>query len=85
MEKLIKYAIIKTYCLRNYCQDTPKRAQVHAEEGAVSINTKVKSEDTEITDTRNLDIFGRLVSPHPEINIGPGCIKISHRKHMKRN
>ena len=30
----------------------PKRA-VHAEGGAVSINTDVKSEDTEITDMRN--------------------------------
>ena len=38
--------------MRHCCQDTPKRA-VHAERGAVSINTEVKSEDTEITDTRN--------------------------------
>ena len=53
MEKLIKNTIIETYCLRHCCQDTPKRA-VHAEGGAVSINTKkVKSEDTEITDARN--------------------------------
>ena len=48
----MKNTIIKTYCLRHCCQGTPKRA-VHAEGGAVSINTKVKSEDTEITDTRN--------------------------------
>ena len=58
MEKLIKNTIVKTYCLGQCCQDTPKRA-VHAEGGAVSINTKVKSEDTEINDMRNPDI--RLV------------------------
>ena len=52
MEKLIKDTINKTYCLRLCCQGTPKRA-VHAEGGAVSINTKVKYEDTEITDSRN--------------------------------
>ena len=52
MKKLIKNAIIETYCVKHCCQDTPKRA-VHAEGGAVSINTKIKSEDTEITDTRN--------------------------------
>ena len=52
MEKLIKNAIVKTYCLKHCSQDTPKRA-VHAEGGAVSINTKVKYEDTEITDARN--------------------------------
>ena len=52
MENLIKNTITKTYCLRHCCQGTPKRA-VHGEGGAVSINTKVKSEDTEITDTRN--------------------------------
>ena len=52
MEKLIKNTIIKTYCLRHCCQGTPKRA-VHAKGGAVSIITKAKSEDTEITDSRN--------------------------------
>ena len=52
MEKLTNNTIIKTYCLRHCCQGTPKRA-VHAEGGAVSINTKVKSEDTENTDARN--------------------------------
>ena len=52
MEELIKNTIIETYCLRHCCQDTAKRA-VHAEGGAVSIKTKVKSEDTEITDARN--------------------------------
>ena len=52
MKKLIKNTIIKTYCLRICCQGTPKRA-VHAEGRAVSINTKVKSEDTKITDSRN--------------------------------
>ena len=52
MEKLIENTIIKTFCLRHCYQGTPKRA-VHAEEGAVSISTKVKSEDTEITDARN--------------------------------
>ena len=52
MEKLIKNTIIETYCLRHCCKDTPKRA-VHAEGGALSINTEVKSEDTEIPDTRN--------------------------------
>ena len=51
-EKLIKNTIIETYCLRICCQGTSKRA-VHAEGGAVSINTKIKSEDTEITDSRN--------------------------------
>ena len=48
----MKNTIITTYCLRHCCQGTPKRA-VHAEGGAVSINTKVKSENTEITDARN--------------------------------
>ena len=52
VEKLIKNTIIETYCLRHCRQDTPKRV-VHAKGGAVSINTKVKSEDTEITDSRN--------------------------------
>ena len=52
VDKLINNTIIETYYLRHCCQDTPKRA-VHAEGGAVSINTKVKSEDTEITDARN--------------------------------
>ena len=52
MEKLIKNTIIKTYCLRHCCQGTPKRA-VHAEGGGVSMDTEEKSEDTEITDTRN--------------------------------
>ena len=52
MKKLIKNTTTETYCVRHCCQDTPKRA-VHAEGGAVSINTDVKSEDTEITDTRN--------------------------------
>ena len=42
----------ETYCVRHCCYDTPKRA-VHAEEGAVSINTDIKYEDTKITDTRN--------------------------------
>ena len=42
----------ETYCVRHCCYDTPKRA-VHAEGGAVSINTDIKSEDTKITDTRN--------------------------------
>ena len=52
MKRLIKNAIFETYCVRHCCQDTPKRA-VHAEGGAVSINTEVKSEDTEIDDTIN--------------------------------
>ena len=52
VEELIKNTIIKTYCLRICCQGTPKRA-VHAEGGAVSINTKAKSEDTETTGSRN--------------------------------
>ena len=52
MEKLIKNTIIKICCLRHCCQDTPKHA-VHAEGGPISINTKVKSEDTEITDARD--------------------------------
>ena len=52
VEKLTRNIIINTYCLRHCCQDTPKHA-VHAEGGAVSINTKVKYEDTEITDARN--------------------------------
>ena len=58
MEKLIKNTITKTYCLRQCCRDTPKRA-VHAEGEAVSMNTKVNSEDKEINDMRNPDI--RLV------------------------
>ena len=52
MEKLLKNTIIEAYCLRHCCKDTPQRA-VHAEGGAISINTKVKYEDTEITDARN--------------------------------
>ena len=40
VEKLIKNMIIKTYCLRHCRQGTPTRA-VHAEGGAVPINTKV--------------------------------------------
>ena len=52
MKKLIKNAIIETFCVKHCCQDTPKRA-VHAEGGAVLINTKIKSEDTEITDARS--------------------------------
>ena len=51
-KKLIKNTTSETYCVRHCCSDTPKRV-VHAEGGAVSINTDVKSEDTEITDTRN--------------------------------
>ena len=51
-KKLIKNTISETYCVRHCCQDTPKRA-VQAEGRAVSINTDVKYEDTEITDTRN--------------------------------
>ena len=50
MEKLIKNTIIETYCLRHCRQGAPTRA-VHAEGGAVPINTNVKSEDTEITDS----------------------------------
>ena len=51
VKKLIKDITSETYCVRHCCRDTPKRA-VHAEGGAESINTDVKSEDTEITDTR---------------------------------
>ena len=51
MNKLRNNKIIETYCVKHCCQDTPKRA-VHAEGRAVSINAKIKSEDTEITDTR---------------------------------
>ena len=61
MEKLViknTITIIKTYCLKLCCQGTPQRA-VHAEGGAVSINTKVKSEDTESTDSRNHRHGGR--------------------------
>ena len=49
MKKLIKNTTSETYYVRHCCQDTPKRA-VHAEGGAVTINTKVKSEDIEIAD-----------------------------------
>ena len=52
MGKLINNTTIKSYCLGLCCQGTPKRA-VHAEGGAISINTKVKFEDTEITVSRN--------------------------------
>ena len=38
--------------MRHCCQDTPTRA-VYAEGGVVPINTDVKSEGTEITDTKN--------------------------------
>ena len=51
-KSLIKNTASETYCVRHCCQDTPKRA-VHAEGGAVSINTDEKSENTEITATRN--------------------------------
>ena len=50
MEKLIKNTINYFLLLRHCRQDTPKRG-VHAEGGAVSINAKVKSEDTEIADS----------------------------------
>ena len=49
---LIENTTSETYCVRHCCQDTPKRA-VHPEGGAVSIDTDVNSEDTEITDTTN--------------------------------
>ena len=65
MKKLIKNTTRGTYYMRHCCQDTPKRA-VHAEGGAVSINTEVKSEDTEITDTRN----HRHVRPDEPVLIG---------------
>ena len=50
MKELIKNTTSETYCVRHCCKDTPKRA-IHAEGGAVSINTVVKYEDTEITVT----------------------------------
>ena len=52
MTKLIKNTITETYCVKHCYQDTPKHA-VYGEEGAVSIKTKIKSEDTEITDTKD--------------------------------
>ena len=52
MKKLIKNTTIETYCVKNCCQDTPKRA-VHAAGGAVSIDTRITSEDTEIPGTIN--------------------------------
>ena len=52
MKKIMKNATSETYCVRHCCKDTPKR-DVYAEGGAVSINTDVKYEDTEITDTRS--------------------------------
>ena len=64
----MKNTIIETYCVRHCCQDTPKRA-VHAEGGTVSINTEVKSEDTEITDARNHRQCVRL-DPLPHITYG---------------
>ena len=60
VKKLIKDTIIETYCVRHCCQDTPKRS-VHAEGGDVSTNTEVKSEDTEITDTRSHRHLTRLI------------------------
>ena len=48
MKKLIRNTIIETYCVKHCCQDTPKRA-VHAEGGSVSINTKVKPEESRST------------------------------------
>ena len=50
--KKLKNTTSETYCVRHCCQDTPKHA-VHAEGGAVSINTDENFEDTVITDTRN--------------------------------
>ena len=57
VEKLINNTIVKTFCLRHCCKGMSKRA-VHAEGGAVSINTKEgkilrtqKSPTREITDT----------------------------------
>ena len=61
-KKLIKDTTSATYCVRHCCQDTPKRA-VHSEGGAISINTDVKSEDVEITDTRNY----RHLEPSPHL------------------
>ena len=52
VKKPMKNTTSQTYCVRHCCQDTPKRV-VHVEGGAVSINTEVKSKDTEIADTRN--------------------------------
>ena len=52
VKKLIKNTTNETYCMRHCCQDTPKRV-LHAEGGAVSINTEENSENTEFTDTRN--------------------------------
>ena len=52
VKNLIKKTTRETFCVRHCCQDTPKRA-VQADGGAVSINTEVKSENTEITETRN--------------------------------
>ena len=73
MKKLINNTIIKTFCLRHCCQGKPKRA-VHAEGGAVSINTKAKSGDTEITDRRNHKhvitalVLGLKLSPRRELD-----------------
>ena len=50
VKKLIKNTTSETYCVRHCYQDTPKRA-VYADGEAVSINTDVNSEDTEIIDT----------------------------------
>ena len=52
VKKVIMNTTSETYCVRHCCQDTPKRA-VHAEGGAVSIYEDIKSEDREITDTRD--------------------------------
>ena len=74
MEKLIKNTTIKTYCLRHCYQGTPKRA-VHAEGGAVSIHTKVKYENTDITDARNHRhvitslVLGLKLSPRRQVEI----------------
>ena len=42
VKKLIKNTTSESYCVRDCCQDTPKRA-VHVQGGAVSINTSVFS------------------------------------------
>ena len=56
---------IKSYCLKLCCRVRLSVLFVHAERGAVSINTKVKSVDTESTDSRNHPHGGRGAGVRP--------------------
>ena len=73
MKKLIKNTIIETYCVTHCCQDTPKRA-VHAEGGAVSINTKrLRVSATHDTDKSEIQPVSEPESLH---NCVLSCVRV---------